>query len=63
MQVTASQLAKKVKELRDNQKKYFKTRDIMVLQECKKVEKEVDMLVESVLAFQHPVTGNLFGNS
>lgn len=60
MLITAHQLATKTKELRDLQKKYFKTRDVVVLQKCKYVEKEVDTMVDSVMNFQQPVTGNLF---
>lgn len=61
MQVSAPQLAKKVKELRDLQKKYFKTRDITLLQSCKKTEKEVDEMVESVLRYQAQ-PADLFGS-
>jgi hypothetical protein len=60
MLITAHQLATKVKELREEQKKYFKTKDPVILIKCKQLEKQVDTVVESVLSFQVPVTGNLF---
>lgn len=60
--ITANELAKKTKELRDAQKIFFKTKDWRALEKCKKIEKEVDTMVDAVLAFQHPTTGNLFEN-
>jgi hypothetical protein len=60
MPITAAQLAKSVKDLRDVQKLYFKSRDVIVLQKAKHLEKEVDLMVESVLSYKHPETGNLF---
>lgn len=43
------EFAKLVKEMRDNQKMYFKTRDSRVLSESKRLEKEVDKALDSIL--------------
>jgi vacuolar-type H+-ATPase subunit H len=40
-------LAVHVADMRRLQKKYFKTRDIEVLKECRKMEIKVDKLIES----------------
>ena len=39
-----------VKELRDTQKRYFKTRSVGTLKESKEMEKELDALNEKLLA-------------
>jgi len=58
--ITAPELATAVKELRDLQTEYFKTKDWKVLGRCKTQEKKVDSMVNNVLNAQVPKTGNLF---
>lgn len=43
--MTESEFYKLVKELREHQTKYFKTRDRRVLNACKDIEKDVDKAV------------------
>jgi hypothetical protein len=43
--MTEEQFYKLVKELREHQVKYFKTRDRRVLSACKDIEKDVDKAV------------------
>lgn len=42
----ANEFVKLVKEMREMQKKYFKTRDTKVLAESKRLEREVDKEIE-----------------
>ncbi|SDC53592.1 hypothetical protein [Williamwhitmania taraxaci] len=60
--ITAHELAAKVDEMLNEQQKYFKTKDILQLQKCKRVEKEVRTMVQTIKSFQHPQTLNLFDN-
>lgn len=49
------EFAKLVKEMRDAQKTYFKTRDSKVLSESKRLEKEVDKAVDLLLNICRPL--------
>ena len=58
--ITAFQLATKVEEMLDEQQKYFKSRDILQLQKCKRIEKEVRTMLTAVKAQQNPKMPSLF---
>jgi len=58
--ITAFQLATKVEEMLDEQQKYFKSRDILQLQKCKRMEKEVRTMLTGVKAQQNPKMPSLF---
>jgi len=60
--ITAHELALKVDELLTEQQKYFKGKDILQLQKCKRLEKEVRSMVSAVKSYQQPKTLNLFEN-
>jgi len=60
MPITAYQLAKQVQTTRAMQKEYFKKRDVTLLAVCKKAEKDLDTMIESVINYQAPQMGNLF---
>lgn len=60
--ITAHELAVKVDEMLNEQQKYFKTKDILQLQKCKSVERQVRSMVNAVKAYQQPKTLNLFDN-
>lgn len=47
--ISGKELAATVKDMRDLQKDYFKTRDPIVLQKCKAIESKVDNMVKAVL--------------
>lgn len=51
---TVAKFVQTVKEMRDSQKEYFRTRDGHVLRECKVAERKVDELVER-LAPYYPI--------
>jgi hypothetical protein len=57
--ITAIELAKKVSEMRETQKKYFKTRDVHTLEKSKRLEKQVDKMTCTVFT-HNPVPGSLF---
>ncbi|MCD8285606.1 MAG: hypothetical protein LUD50_00035 [Clostridia bacterium] len=54
------QFARLVKEMRDAQWKYFRTRSFVWLNEAKGKEAEVDAVVKRILEGPVPETGNLF---
>lgn len=58
--ITVFQLATKVEEMLDEQQKYFKSRDILQLQKCKRIEKEVRTMLTAVKAQQNPKMPSLF---
>lgn len=60
MLITANQLAKKVKEMRDLQKSYFKDKKQSTLYSAKFTEKEVDAMIDSILKYQPARSGDLF---
>lgn len=53
--MNVEEFAKLVKEMRDAQKMYFKTRDSKVLSESKRLEKEVDNAVDLLLNICRPL--------
>lgn len=46
--ITLEEFAEKVKKMRHYQKRYFATRDKAIMQESKKLEAEVDSLINSI---------------
>lgn len=50
--MNAKELARVVAEMRHEQKRYFQTQNIAVLQECKRLESKVDHCVEIILSGQ-----------
>ena len=58
--INAKDLAAKVKEMRDTQKEFFKTKQFPALDKARRLEREVDGMIDTVLAYGQPVTGNLF---
>ena len=48
--MNAKELAKKVQEMRSLQRKYFATQKKTILGESKSKEKEIDVLIEKILA-------------
>ena len=47
-EITLEGLAEKVKQMRHYQKRYFATRDETIMQESKKLEAEVDSLINRI---------------
>ena len=47
-EITLEGFAEKVKQMRHYQKRYFATRDKTIMQESKKLEAEVDSLINSI---------------
>lgn len=43
--ITLEELAELIKQMRHNQRRYFRTRKPEVLETCKKLEKEVDDII------------------
>lgn len=62
--MTVLQLAARVKEVRDAQRAYFRTRDKAVLATSKRLERELDATVDRLLGPATPVSlpgqGELF---
>jgi len=46
--ITLEEFAKKVKQMRHYQKRYFATRDKTIMQESKKLETEVDAMINNI---------------
>ena len=46
--ITLEEFAEKVKQMRHYQKRYFATRDKTIMQESKKLEAEVDSLINRI---------------
>ena len=46
--ITLEEFAEKVKQMRHYQKRYFATRDKMIMQESKKLEAEVDAIINKL---------------
>lgn len=47
-EITLEGFAEKVKQMRHYQKRYFATRDKTIMQESKKLEAEVDLLINRI---------------
>ena len=47
-EITLKGLAEKVKQMRHYQKRYFATRDKTIMQESKKLEAEVDAMINKI---------------
>ena len=50
--ITLEEFAEKVKQMRHYQKRYFATRDKTIMQESKKLETEVDAIINKVFDMQ-----------
>lgn len=50
--ITLEEFAEKVKQMRHYQKRYFATRDKTIMQESKKLETEVDAIINKVFDSQ-----------
>lgn len=50
--ITLEEFAEKVKQMRHYQKRYFATRDETIMQESKKLETEVDAIINKVFDSQ-----------
>ena len=48
VEITLDVFAEKVKQMRHYQKRYFATRDKMIMQESKKLEAEVDAIINKL---------------
>lgn len=48
VEITLESFAEKVKQMRHYQKRYFATRDITIMQESKKIEAEVDCIINKL---------------
>lgn len=46
--ITLEEFAEKVKQMRHYQKRYFATRDRTIMQESKKLETEVDAMINNI---------------
>ena len=46
-----SKFLRMVKEMRDGQREYFRTRDQLVLRDCKVAERKVDEMVQKLAPF------------
>lgn len=46
--ITLEEFAEKVKQMRHYQKRYFATRDETIMQESKKLENEVDAMINNI---------------
>lgn len=46
--ITLEEFAEKVKQMRHYQKRYFATRDETIMQESKKLETEVDAMINNI---------------
>lgn len=46
--ITLEEFAEKVKQMRHYQKRYFATRDKTIMQESKKIETEVDAMINKI---------------
>lgn len=46
--ITLEEFAEKVKQMRHYQKRYFATRDKTIMQESKKLETEVDTMINNI---------------
>lgn len=46
--ITLEEFAEKVKQMRHYQKRYFATRDKTIMQESKKLESEVDAMINKI---------------
>ena len=46
--ITLEEFAEKVKQMRHYQKRYFATRDETIMQESKKIETEVDAMINNI---------------
>lgn len=53
------EFVKKVRSMRDKQKQYFETRNQFVLNDAKKQEKQVDLIIKTLFSDDIP---SLFGN-
>lgn len=59
--ITPAEFARLVRDMRDAQKEYFRTRDIGVLQRSKRLERRVDDVVEDLATSDQAEQGRLFG--
>ena len=48
VEITLEEFAEKVKQMRHYQKRYFATRDKTIMQESKKLETEVDAMINNI---------------
>lgn len=48
VEITLEEFAEKVKQMRHYQRRYFATRDITIMQESKKIEAEVDCIINKL---------------
>ena len=48
VEITLESFAEKVKKMRHYQKRYFATRDKTIMQESKKIETEVDAMINNI---------------
>ena len=48
VEITLEQFAEKVKQMRHYQRRYFATRDKTIMQESKKIEAEVDCIINKL---------------
>ena len=48
MEITLESFAEKVKQMRHYQRRYFATRDKTIMQESKKIEAEVDSIINKI---------------
>lgn len=48
VEITLKEFAEKVKQMRHYQKRYFATRDKTIMQESKKLETEVDAMINNI---------------
>lgn len=58
--ITAPELASAVKDMREAQNAFFKTKQFADLDKAKKAEKKVDGMVKQILTAQVPQCGKLF---
>ena len=48
VEITLEEFAEKVKQMRHYQRRYFATRDKTIMQESKKIEAEVDSIINKI---------------
>ena len=58
--ITSKELATKVKAMREAQNEYFRTKQFSCLDKARKIEREVDGMVNEVLTHVDAIPGNLF---
>lgn len=58
--ITSKELAKKVKEMRKAQTLFFRTKQFRALDNARRLEREVDQMVDEVISYGQPVSGDLF---